>query len=88
MGGRVWAGRDPDQGESTLMSNRPENTRGENLRLMAAGFIGNVLEWYDFAVLRLFRQHHRRLISWGSKQAVGAVYRPWSAWAHARVELS
>jgi hypothetical protein len=54
IGGRMWAGLDPDQGESALMSHRLENTRGGSLRLLAAGCIGHVLEWSDVAVYGFF----------------------------------
>ena len=37
-----------------MISDRPADTHGGNLRLLAAGFIGNVLEWYDFAVYGFF----------------------------------
>ena len=37
-----------------MISDRQADTHGGNLRLLAAGFIGNVLEWYDFAVYGFF----------------------------------
>jgi MHS family proline/betaine transporter-like MFS transporter len=37
-----------------MSSDRPADTHGKNLWLLAAGFIGNVVEWYDFAVYGFF----------------------------------
>ena len=36
------------------MSSVSKNTEGHRGRVLAAGFVGNVLEWYDFAVYGYF----------------------------------
>jgi len=36
------------------MSETTQEVSGKNVRVLAAGFIGNILEWYDFAVYGFF----------------------------------
>ena len=36
------------------MAETTQETSGKNIRVLAAGFIGNILEWYDFAVYGFF----------------------------------
>ncbi len=36
------------------MSDNEQEVGGKNIRVLAAGFIGNILEWYDFAVYGFF----------------------------------
>lgn len=36
------------------MAGTPQEVGGKNIRVLAAGFVGNILEWYDFAVYGFF----------------------------------
>ncbi|WP_298865185.1 MFS transporter [uncultured Gimesia sp.] len=36
------------------MSDSTQEVGGKNIRVLAAGFVGNILEWYDFAVYGFF----------------------------------